>query len=103
MARVNTLLFLVTVALTVVAVIDCLATERDRVQHFPRTAWLFLVVLCPVAGAIAWFRAGRVAAGRPMLAGQPMVAGAGWTLTPMAAAPIGPDDDPEFLDRKSVV
>ncbi|WP_436527496.1 PLDc N-terminal domain-containing protein [Actinoplanes sp. HUAS TT8] len=89
MARVNTLLFLVTVALTVVAVIDCLATERDRVQHFPRGAWLVLVIVCPLAGAIAWFRAGRAAPG----AGRPAVPG--WAVVP--AAPIGPDDDPEFL------
>jgi drug/metabolite transporter (DMT)-like permease len=88
MARVNTLLFLVTVALTVVAVIDCLVTERDRVRHFPRGAWLVLVVCCPVAGGIAWFRAGRrTGAGR--------ASGAGLPLT--ATAPIGPEDDPEFI------
>jgi hypothetical protein len=84
MARLNMLLFLVTVALTVVAVIDCLATERVRVRHFPRGAWLVLVICCPVAGAIAWFRAGRSGAGR--------------VVGPMPpVAPIGPEDDPEFV------
>ncbi|BCJ41880.1 hypothetical protein GCM10010168_75680 [Actinoplanes ianthinogenes] len=84
MARVNTLLFLVTVALVVVAVIDCLATERSRVQHFPRGAWLLLVICCPVAGAIAWFRAGRASSGRVAI--------------PAARnAPVGPEDDPEFV------
>jgi hypothetical protein len=82
MARVNTLLFLVTVALTVVAVIDCLATDPARVRHFPRGAWLVLVVCCPVAGAIAWFRAGRAGAGPVVVA---------------RVAPIGPEDDPEFV------
>ncbi len=85
MARVNTLLFLVTVALTVVAVIDCLATERSRVRHFPRGAWLTLIALCPLAGAIAWFRAGRAATPGRI------------TSRPARIAPIGPDDDPEFL------
>ncbi|GLW32561.1 PLDc N-terminal domain-containing protein [Actinoplanes regularis] len=84
MARVNTLLFLVTVALTVVAVIDCLATERSRVRHFPRGAWLTLIALCPVAGAIAWFRAGRAATTRIK-------------SSPARTMPVGPDDDPEFL------
>ncbi|MFI1994375.1 PLD nuclease N-terminal domain-containing protein [Actinoplanes sp. NPDC020271] len=94
MARLNMLLFLVTVALTVVAMIDCLATDRTRVQHFPRNAWLVLIVLCPVAGAVAWFRAGRVGAGeRTILSGQT----SDWTVAPGRAAPIGPDDDPEFL------
>ncbi|GAA2894975.1 hypothetical protein Acy02nite_39890 [Actinoplanes cyaneus] len=88
MARLNLLLFLVTVALTVVAVIDCLVTDRDRVQHFPRNAWLALVVLCPVAGPIAWFRAGRTINTGPGAAGPAL---------PTQAVPIGPDDDPEFL------
>ncbi|WIM94961.1 PLD nuclease N-terminal domain-containing protein [Actinoplanes oblitus] len=84
MARVNTLLFLVTVALVVVAAIDCLATDESRVRHFPRGAWLLLVLCCPVAGAIAWFRAGRASAGE---------------VAPAAvrSAPVGPEDDPEFV------
>jgi hypothetical protein len=87
MARVNTLILLVTIALTVVALIDCLVTERSRVQHFPRGAWLLLVVLCPMAGAIAWFRAGRATRAGTPTPGTP---------TPRTA-PIGPEDDPEFV------
>lgn len=91
MARVNTLLFLVTVALTVVAVIDCLTTERTRVRHFPRNAWLVLVVLCPVAGAIAWFRAGRAGTGADLQVIPEM------RVAPAMGGPIGPEDDPEFV------
>jgi hypothetical protein len=85
MARLNTLLFLVVVALSVVALIDCLRTERSRLQSFPRGAWTVLILLCPVFGALAWFRAGRAVPGRP-----------GPALVP-AAGPIGPEDDPEFV------
>ncbi|GIF35708.1 PLDc N-terminal domain-containing protein [Actinoplanes xinjiangensis] len=91
MARLNTLLFLVVVALAVVALIDCLLTERSRLQSFPRGAWTVLILLCPVFGPVAWFRAGRAApAGAPTLAGASV---------PATTAPKGPDDDPEFLDR----
>ncbi|WP_328460541.1 PLD nuclease N-terminal domain-containing protein [Actinoplanes sp. NBC_00393] len=82
MARVNTLLFLIVVALSVVALIDCLATDRSRIRSFPRGAWAVLILLCPVAGAIAWFRAGRATSASDIHA---------------APRPCGPDDDPEFL------
>ncbi|MEU4424049.1 PLD nuclease N-terminal domain-containing protein [Actinoplanes sp. NPDC024001] len=85
MARVNTLLFLIVVALSVVALIDCLATDRARIRSFPRGAWAILIMLCPVAGAIAWFRAGRA-----LSAGDIHAA-------PQQRGPIGPDDDPEFV------
>jgi hypothetical protein len=97
MARLNTLLFLVVVALAVVALIDCLLTERSRLQSFPRGAWTVLILLCPVFGPVAWFRAGRAApAGAPTPAGASAPAGAS---VPATTAPKGPDDDPEFLDR----
>ena len=86
MARLNTLLFLVVVALSVVALIDCLATDRSRIRSFPRGAWAVLILLCPVAGAIAWFRGGRTTS-----------AGDVHAAAPDPGRPIGPDDDPEFV------
>ena len=80
MARLNTLLFLAVVALSVVALIDLYRTDRALLRSFPRGAWAVLIVFCPVAGAVAWFRGGRIG------------------TTPTAArGPLGPDDDPEFL------
>ncbi|AEV87617.1 hypothetical protein ACWT_6605 [Actinoplanes sp. SE50] len=91
MARVNTLLFLLAVALVVVALIDCLLTAPARLRHFPRAAWLVLILCCPVAGAIAWFRAGR-----RQNAGQGEGL-AGHESAGRGEKPIGPEDDPEFI------
>lgn len=85
MAHLNTLLFLIVVALAVVALIDCLLTERSRLQSFPRGAWVVLILMCPILGPVTWFRSGRAA--------QAV------TPDPATAAPAGPDDDPEFLAR----
>ncbi|MFC7527629.1 PLD nuclease N-terminal domain-containing protein [Actinoplanes sp. GCM10030250] len=85
MARLNTLLFLIVVALSVVALIDCLLTDRSRLRAFPRGAWVVLVLLCPIAGPIAWFRAGRATSAADV------------HVTPAPRGPIGPDDDPEFV------
>ncbi|WP_229069745.1 PLDc N-terminal domain-containing protein [Actinoplanes sp. DH11] len=116
MARLNTLLFLVVVALSVVALIDCLATDRSQLRSFPRGAWVILILLCPVAGAIAWFRGGRAtSATDPRTAGPhapgshtagPHTAGP-HTAGPHAAGaaqaglpgPIGPEDDPAFVQH----
>ncbi|GAA1596881.1 PLD nuclease N-terminal domain-containing protein [Actinoplanes couchii] len=84
MARVNTLIFLVVVAFAVVALIDCLSTGRDRVSSFPRRAWVVLILLCPIFGPAAWFRAGRA----PRAVSQAPV-----------ARPFGPEDDPDFVRR----
>lgn len=86
MARLNTLLVLVLVALSVVALLDCLLTDRSRIRSFPRGAWAVLILLCPVLGAVAWFRAGRAAPGAPA---RP--------VTVPAGGPIGPEDDPDFV------
>jgi hypothetical protein len=42
-------------------------------------------MLCPIAGAIAWFRGGRITSATDIHA------------TPGPRRPIGPDDDPEFV------
>lgn len=80
--------WLLTVALTVYAVVDCIQTDDSRVRNLPKLMWILLVLLFPLVGPIAWF-----------LAGRPPKANPGQGRRPQARPPRGPDDDPDFLRR----
>lgn len=73
-----------TVALTVYAVVDCIQRDETTVRNLPKLVWVFLILLFPVAGPLAWFLAGRPR--RP-----------GTRLPRRSPPPRGPDDDPDFL------
>jgi Phospholipase_D-nuclease N-terminal len=93
--RLYGLLFLVDLALLVVALIDCLSTEEFAVRNLPKVAWVFIILLFSPVGPIVWFVAGRPQAKRvgPAGAWRP---GNGF---PEYERPrtLAPDDDPEFL------
>ncbi|MGK5693794.1 PLD nuclease N-terminal domain-containing protein [Streptomyces sp. URMC 128] len=74
------LMFLVPLALSVYAFIDCISTKDDEIRHMPKPLWAILVLLFPLVGSISWLIAGkkRTPAGRPRQ----------W---------VAPDDNPEFL------
>jgi hypothetical protein len=55
----------------------CLA-DRLGVRGLPKAAWVAVVVIFPIIGAVLWFTVGRVSGGA-------------------GAHPIAPDDDAEFL------
>jgi hypothetical protein len=91
MARV--LFYVLSIALTVFALIDSIQTEDERVRGLPKIGWIILIVLVPFAGPIAWLLAGKQRAARP--AGGP---GVPWRPTTQPPPRIvAPDDDPEFL------
>jgi hypothetical protein len=50
---------LLVTALLVTAIVDIARADEPRIRAFSRTHWTLLVVLAPVAGAVAWFIAGR--------------------------------------------
>ena len=50
--------------LYVYSVFDVIASDNVLVRNLPKTTWLFIVLLFPGVGAIAW-----LALGRPMYAG----------------------------------
>lgn len=88
-------LFLVELVLTVIALIDCLSTDEYAVRNLPKVAWVFIVLLFPPVGPIAWFVAGRPQNQRVGSAGA-WRPGKGF---PEYERPrrLAPDDDPAFL------
>jgi hypothetical protein len=85
---------LLLIGLTVYALIDCLSTERAQVRNLPRIAWVFVILVFPLIGSLAWLFAGR-----PVQTAVPDAARR-TTSTP-ARRPLAPDDDPEFLRKLS--
>jgi hypothetical protein len=86
MGRLLILIALADLAILVVALIDCLSTE-GQIRVLPRAVWVFVILLFPPFGPLAWF-----VAGRPLRVVEPVAA-------PLPETPraVAPDDDPEFL------
>ncbi|HKJ10760.1 MAG TPA: PLDc N-terminal domain-containing protein [Ornithinimicrobium sp.] len=79
--------FLVAIALlafTVYCVVDVVRTDKERVRHLPKLAWVTVTMLFTPFGGLAWLFAGRPGGLRQRGGGQPR-------------GPRGPDDDPDFL------
>lgn len=97
MARLYLLLFLVSLVLSVLAVISCLSTDEDEVRGLPRMLWVLVILLFSPAGPIAWFVAGRPrrAVAGPQPTDPRSAHPAGTARRPRR--PLAPDDDPEFL------
>lgn len=85
--------WLLTLAVTVYAVVDCIQTDDAQVRGLPKLLWLLLILLFPIVGAIAWFIAGRPRRGTAGRGSR----GRGPSHRP--PPPRGPDDDPDFLRR----
>lgn len=85
---------LLEVALLVYCLIDCIQTDVPR--NLAKTTWVFVIILLPVVGGIAWLVAGRPEH-RP-------ARNVPWPSTQTAGFPEyerprrgAPDDDPDFL------
>ena len=100
MGRLFPLLFLVDLALLVIALIDCLSAEEFAIRALPRVAWVFIILLFSPVGAIAWFVAGRPASPVRLSNGTVWRPGNGFPENERPGrrgGPTAPDDDPEFL------
>ncbi|WP_030526689.1 PLD nuclease N-terminal domain-containing protein [Phycicoccus jejuensis] len=79
-------------ALTIWTLVDCIQTDDGSVRNLPKIAWMLLILLFPVVGPVAWLVAGRPAG--PLLGGGRPGRG---TPGPTRRPARGPDDDPDFL------
>ena len=90
--------YVVELALLVYCLIDCIQTDSVVVRNLSKTTWVFLIILVPIIGAIAWLVAGRperAAGGRSVP--WPSTATAGFPEYERPRPPRGPDDDDAFL------
>lgn len=83
---------LVIIGLAIYSFFDVLQTTDGAFRRYSKMAWL-LIVLVPVAGAAAWFLAGRPQRSRGGY-GPPRV-----ISLRSHDKPVAPDDDPAFLRR----
>jgi len=80
MARFLVILPFVVVALDVFAVVDVILTDVRRVRALNKVAWVIIIIVLPVIGALLWFFLGK---SRQDPGGEPRQ--------------VAPDDDPNFL------
>ncbi|MGH8861033.1 MAG: PLD nuclease N-terminal domain-containing protein [Jatrophihabitantaceae bacterium] len=91
-------LALVFVALWLFCLIDVITTSESDVRNLPKMAWLFIVLLLPDIGSIAWLVAGRNWQQGPSGHGRATsVRGYPEYDRPGRHVPASPDDDEAFL------
>ena len=75
------------IALWLYCIFDVIATDEALMRSLPKMAWLFIVIIIPSVGSIAW-----LALGRPQFAG--------WRPGDTEGRPtrrvVGPEDRPDF-------
>lgn len=100
MGRLYPILFLIDLALVVIALISCLSAEDSDIRALPRFAWVLIILLFSPVGPIVWFVAGRERYSQPRntTTWRP---GNGFPENRRPGVPgrrtVAPDDDPEFL------
>ena len=94
-------LALVMLALWIFCIIDVITTPEPDVRNLPKMAWLFLVIILPDIGSIAWLVAGRNWGARTATYRSATVAGTAYPEydRPGRAVPANPDDDEAFLKQ----
>ncbi|WP_203899219.1 PLD nuclease N-terminal domain-containing protein [Virgisporangium aliadipatigenens] len=84
---------LIVIGLALLALIDCLARDEDEIRGLPKVLWVFVILLFPLLGSLAWFLLGRPRGATGFGYGG----GSGQQPRPTPPKPLAPDDDPEFL------
>jgi hypothetical protein len=91
------LLFL---GLWIFCIIDVITTPDGACRNLPKLAWLFMVIILPDVGSIAWLIAGHNWAGAAQNASvrqRTSTARFPEYQRPGRSVPTNPDDDEEFL------
>ncbi|MDN3353989.1 PLD nuclease N-terminal domain-containing protein [Actinomadura sp. DC4] len=94
-------LVLVALGVWLYCLFEVLSTTEGDARHLPKFAWFMIVLLGFDLGAIAWLvfgrRRGFVTADVTAWPPDFLLSGDGGRTEAGAPAPMGPDDDPEFL------
>ncbi|MEV6398437.1 PLD nuclease N-terminal domain-containing protein [Streptomyces sp. NPDC051907] len=88
--------FILMLALTIYAFIDCLNTPEEEVKHLPKVVWVLIILIFTIVGPIVWLAAGRQRTARPGGSGGRGGSG-GWRSSGGSRGWVAPDDNPEFL------
>ena len=88
---------LVVIAVWVFCFIDVLLTPVGAVRNLPKLAWVFIVLLLPTIGSIAWLIAGRPWDRTNLQARTRSVGRVAAGDRANRFVPANPDDDEEFL------
>ncbi|MEP6482068.1 MAG: PLDc N-terminal domain-containing protein [Rhodoglobus sp.] len=80
MVRLYVVLAFLTVAFDIFALVDVSLIDRRRIRALNRPAWLVIIIILPLIGALLWFFVGR-----QRLEGSDQ------------RRMVAPDDDPAFL------
>ncbi|MEU3172014.1 PLD nuclease N-terminal domain-containing protein [Streptomyces sp. NPDC007000] len=86
------LMFLIPLALSVYAFIDCISTKDEDIRHMPKPLWAILVLVFPLVGSISWIIAGK----KRQPAGGGAI-GSAWGRGGSRQQWVAPDDNPDFL------
>ncbi|NUK34858.1 PLDc_N domain-containing protein [Streptomyces lunaelactis] len=80
--------FLLMLALTIYAFIDCLNTPEEEVKHLPKVVWVLIILIFTIVGPVVWLFAGKRRQGSPAGGARGAAGRRGW---------VAPDDNPDFL------
>lgn len=98
MVRVYGLVSVIGLVLWIFCIIDSISAREDTVRNLPKLAWIFIVLLFPFVGSIAWLVAGRPkATGRGLHPGERAQPEFPEYDRPGRAAATDPEKDAEFL------
>jgi hypothetical protein len=86
--------FLFSIALSLFAILDLFATDPAKCRGLPKLVWIPVVIFIPTVGPLAWLLLGRPERVKP----NPRDLGYRAEPNARPKRPLGPDDDPRFLE-----